>query len=68
MPMNRTLIALGIVLVLGGVLWPALRRLPLFRLPGDFVFHRGGFTFFLPLTTMLLLSLAVSLLAWLLRR
>jgi len=66
--MNRTLIALGIVLLLGGVLWPALRRVPLFRLPGDFVLHRGGFTLFFPLTSMLLLSVAVSLIAWLLRR
>jgi Protein of unknown function (DUF2905) len=66
--MNRTLIALGVLLLLAGVLWPVLRRLPLFRLPGDFVFHRTGFTFFFPLTSMLLLSLVVSLLAWLLRR
>lgn len=66
--MNRTLIALGIVLVVAGILWPALRRLPLFRLPGDFVIHRPGFTFFFPLTTMLLLSVIVSVIAWLLRR
>ena len=62
--MNRTLIALGVALTLAGLLWPALRRLPLFRLPG----YRPGFTFFLPLTTMLLVSLAVSVIAWLLRR
>jgi hypothetical protein len=66
--MNRTLIALGIVLLVAGLAWPVLRRLPLFRLPGDVVIHRPGFTFFLPLTTMLLVSVVVSLIAWLLRR
>jgi Protein of unknown function (DUF2905) len=66
--MNRTLVALGIVLLLAGLLWPALRRVPLFRLPGDFVIHRSGFTLFFPLTSLLLLSLLVSLIAWLLRR
>jgi hypothetical protein len=66
--MNRTLIVVGVVLAAAGLLWPALRRLPLFRLPGDIVISRPGFTFFLPLTTMLLVSLIVSVIAWLLRR
>ncbi|HLY51671.1 MAG TPA: DUF2905 family protein [Steroidobacteraceae bacterium] len=65
--MNRTLVALGLVVLLAGLAWPLLRRVPLLRLPGDVVIHRPGFTFFLPLTTMLLVSLVVSLLAWLLR-
>jgi hypothetical protein len=66
--MNRTLIILGVVLAVAGLLWPALRRLPLFRLPGDVVISRPGFTFFFPLTTLLLASVIVSVIAWLLRR
>jgi Protein of unknown function (DUF2905) len=66
--MNRTLIALGLVLVAGGLAWPLLRRVPLLRLPGDVVIHRPGFTFFFPLATLLLVSLIVSVLAWLIRR
>jgi hypothetical protein len=66
--MNRTLILLGIGLLVAGVLWPWLRHLPLFRLPGDIVIARPGFRFFFPLTTMLLLSLVLSVVAWLLRR
>ncbi|HXZ59987.1 MAG TPA: DUF2905 domain-containing protein [Steroidobacteraceae bacterium] len=66
--MNRTLIVLGVMLTLAGLMWPAVRRLPLFRLPGDIVISRPGFTFFFPLTTMLLVSLAVSVIVWLLRR
>jgi len=66
--MNRTLIVLGVVLTIAGLAWPAMRRLPLFRLPGDIVISRPGFTFFFPLTTMLLVSVIVSVIAWLLRR
>jgi len=66
--MNRLLIILGTALILGGVLWPYLKRLPLFRLPGDIVIDRPGFKFFFPITTMLLLSAVISLIAWLFRR
>lgn len=66
--MNRLLITLGVVLIIAGLGWSGLRRLPLFRLPGDIVISRPGFTFFFPLTTMLLLSAVVSLIAWIFRR
>ena len=66
--MNRLLVILGSLLILAGLAWPVLRRLPLFRLPGDIVIDRPGFKFFFPLTTMLLVSAVLSLLAWLLRR
>jgi len=38
------------------------------RLPGDLVIARGGLRVYLPLGTCLLLSIAFSFLAWLLRR
>lgn len=66
--MHKLLIVIGLVLVAIGLLWPWLRKLPLGRLPGDLLIERDGFVLYLPLTTMLLLSLALSLLAWLLRR
>lgn len=66
--MNRLLIAFGAVLVVAGVLWPWLKRMHLFHLPGDIVIDRPGFKFFLPITTMLIVSVVLSLLAWLLRR
>ena len=66
--MNRLLIGLGALLILLGVAWPAVRRLPLLRLPGDIVIDRPGFRFFFPITTMLLVSVLFSLLAWILRR
>ena len=66
--MNRLLVGLGLVLVLSGLLWPWLRRMPLFHLPGDILIDRPGFKFFFPITTMLIVSAALSVLAWLLRR
>ena len=66
--MNRLLIIIGAVLVLIGAAWPWLKRLPLFRLPGDIVIDRPGFKFFFPLTTMLLISVVVSVIAWLMRK
>jgi hypothetical protein len=65
---NRLLIILGVAIALIGVLWPWLRRLPLFRLPGDIVIDRPGFKFFFPITTMILISVVISLIAWLMRR
>ena len=66
--MQRVLIALGVVLVLAGVLWPWLAKLPLGRLPGDIVLDRPGLKIFAPFTTMIVLSLALSAPVWLFRR
>ena len=66
--MNRLLITVGVGLILLGLAWPWLRRLPLFRLPGDIVIDRPGFRFFFPITTMLLISVLITLISWLLRR
>ena len=66
--MNRLLVILGTVLLVAGLLWPWIRRLPLFHLPGDIVIERPHFKFFFPITTMLLISVVISVLAWLSRR
>lgn len=66
--MNRLLVTLGVGLILLGLTWSWVKRLPLFRLPGDNVIDRPGFKFFFPITTMLLISALVSLIAWVLRR
>ena len=66
--MNRALIVLSAVVVILGLGWSWFRHMPLFRLPGDIVIDRPGFKFFLPITTMLLLSVLVSIIAWVLRR
>jgi hypothetical protein len=66
--MQKALIVAGLTILVIGLLWPWLSKLPLGRLPGDIVVEREGFRFYLPLTTGILLSLIVSLLIWLFRR
>ncbi|HEY3656579.1 MAG TPA: DUF2905 domain-containing protein [Steroidobacteraceae bacterium] len=66
--MNRLLVGLGFVLVVAGLLWPWLRKMNLFHLPGDIVIDRPGFRLFLPITTMLIVSAVLSILAWFMRR
>jgi hypothetical protein len=65
---NRMLIVLGAVLVVAGLLWPWLKKVHLFHLPGDIVIDRPGFKLFLPITTMLIVSAVLSIVAWLIRR
>ena len=66
--MQRLLLVLGGLLVLAGLLWPWLARLPFGRLPGDVVIDKPGFRFFAPFTTMIVLSIVVSLLLWLFKK
>lgn len=78
--LGRLLVGIGMVLVVaGGLLWAA-DRVPgigvLFgwvgKLPGDISVKRENFSFFFPLATSLVLSVALSLvfylLSWLFRR
>jgi hypothetical protein len=66
--MQRLLLVLGGLLILAGLLWPWLSRLPFGRLPGDVVIDKPGFRFFAPFTTMIVLSIIVSVLLWLFRK
>lgn len=66
--MSKTLIAIGALLILAGLAWPLLQRLGLGHLPGDIVIRRENFVFYLPITTMLLISAVLTLVFWMLRR
>ena len=66
--MKVWLIVLGAALIVLGVAWPWLARLGLGRLPGDIHVEREGFTFYLPITTGIIVSVVLSLVLWLLRR
>ena len=62
MIVGAVVFALGAVLALAG-------RLPwLGRLPGDLLIERGPVTFYFPLATSLIVSVALPLLFWLFRR
>ena len=66
---GKMLVVFGLgAAVLGALLWglsiaaPGLR---LGRLPGDIVYEQGGAKVFIPITTMLLASVVLSLVLWL---
>jgi hypothetical protein len=66
--MQRTLIILGIVLVVAGLAWPWLSRLGLGRLPGDIRIETESGGFYFPIVTCIVLSVVISLVLWFLRR
>lgn len=66
---GKTLIAVGLLLVLVGlILTFSGKFLWLGRLPGDIRIERDNFSIYFPLGTSLLLSLILSVLYWLFRR
>lgn len=68
--MGRLLLVLGTALVvIGGVIMLLGHTgLPLGRLPGDFVYRGKNTTFYFPLATSILLSVVLSLIAFLISR
>lgn len=66
--MQRALIVIGLVLLVAGLAWPWLSRLPFGRLPGDFSVERENFSFFFPLATSVVVSIVISALIWLFRK
>lgn len=64
----KTLIAVGIVIVVVGLIFLYRDRLPflgrLGRLPGDIAYEKENFRFYFPITTSLLISFILSLIYW----
>jgi hypothetical protein len=66
--MPKLLIVVGATLVLIGLAWLIGERFGLGRLPGDLVVERGNFRLYVPITTSVIISVALSLLFWLFNR
>ena len=66
--MGKWLIVGGIVLILLGLAAQAGMLSWFGRLPGDIRIERPGFTLYLPITTMLVVSAVVSILLQIVRR
>jgi hypothetical protein len=66
--MQRLLLTAGALLLLTGVLWPWVSKIPLGRLPGDLLIDRPGLKIYVPITSMLVVSGVVSAILWLFRR
>ncbi len=57
----KTLILLGVVLIIAGVLAALFFKVPwIGKLPGDIWIRKGTFQFYFPLTTCLIISLVLT--------
>lgn len=67
--MGRSLIIIGVVLILVGVVVSLSSRIPfIVRLPGDIFIKRDNFTFYFPLATSIIISVIISLILYIFRR
>jgi hypothetical protein len=70
--LGKTLLLFGAIVAAVGLLLMFAGRVPglsrIGRLPGDISVERGNFRFYFPLATSIVLSVAVSLLFWILGR
>ena len=61
--LGRMIIYIGVVMVVIGGFFLLMARLPWFgRLPGDIVYQREGLKIYIPIATMILVSLIMTLL------
>ncbi|MCI0344860.1 MAG: DUF2905 domain-containing protein [Chloroflexi bacterium] len=68
-PVGRALLVLGVVLLGVGLVLVLAPKIPfLGRLPGDIRIERDGLTLFIPLGSMIVISVIVSLVAGLIGR
>jgi len=66
---GKTLIVLGLLIALAGVLLMFVGRVPwIGRLPGDIHIQRGNWSVYFPIATSIVLSLLLTLLLWLFGR
>jgi hypothetical protein len=67
--LGKTLIVLGLLLAVVGVVLVLAGRLPwLGNLPGDISIQRERFAFYFPITTCILISVLISLVLYFFRR
>ena len=68
--MGKQLIMIGLIISLAGTLiWLLGDKLSWFgNLPGDIKIEKENFKFYFPITSMILVSIALSFLLWLFRK
>lgn len=66
---GRIFVIIGIIFLVLGVLFIFGNKIPYFgRLPGDVVIQKKNFTFYFPITTLIVLNLLVLLLMYLFKK
>lgn len=66
--MGKTLVVIGVVLIVVGILWQVGGRFfHLGRLPGDIVVEKENFRFYFPVVTCIIISVVLSLIMYVIR-
>jgi hypothetical protein len=67
---GKILVVLGLILLIAGIIiWIGGDKFGWFgNLPGDIRVERKNFSFYFPLTSMVVLSVVLSLVIWLIRK
>ena len=58
---QKTLIIIGVLFILVGLLYPFIRDIGLGRLPGDIVIKKENSSFYFPIVTCIVISVVISL-------
>lgn len=59
--MSKTLITIGIIFIIIGLLYPILQKLGLGNLPGDIYIQKGENKFYFPIVTCIIVSIVFSI-------
>lgn len=59
--MQKLFIILGLVVLIVGLLYPYLKKLPIGRLPGDIFINSDKFSFSFPIVTCIIISIVLSI-------
>tara|TARA_B100000989_G_scaffold291314_1_gene265648 strand:- start:48 stop:251 length:204 start_codon:yes stop_codon:yes gene_type:complete len=65
---QKTLIIIGVLFILAGLLYPFLRDIGLGKLPGDIVIKKENFSFYFPIVTCIVVSVVISLILMFIRK
>ncbi|TXJ44032.1 DUF2905 domain-containing protein [Brachyspira aalborgi] len=64
----KLLIAVGIIVVIVGVLMLLNIKIPFGKLPGDIVIKKENFTFAFPIVTCIIASIVLSFVMWIISK
>ena len=65
---QKTLIIIGVLFILVGLIYPFLRDIGLGRLPGDIIIKKENSSFYFPIVTCIVVSVIISLILMFFRK
>jgi len=67
--LGKILVLFGIILLVVGVVLIFVERIPFIgKLPGDFIYRKGNFTLYVPIVSMIVISILLTIILNLFRK